>query len=82
MPPTNPSFTYRTLEQRLRQSGDWEEGRSFDARALQERLDQAIEALDVSQARREVAPFARNPLALEVWSQGFFRDVTSRIRIV
>lgn len=78
----HPELRLAHLEQRLRQSGDWEEGRPFDAATLRERLDQAIGALDVSQARREVAPFVRNPLALEVWSQEFFRDVASRIRIV
>lgn len=78
----HPGLHLAHLEQRLRQSGDWKERRPFDAAALQERLDQAIGALDVSQARREVAPFVRNPLALEVWSQEFFRDVASRIRII
>jgi predicted nucleotidyltransferase component of viral defense system len=78
----HPELHLAHLEQRLRQSGDWDEGRPFDATALQERLEQAIGALDVSQARRDVAPFVRNPLALEVWSQEFFRDVTGRIRIV
>jgi predicted nucleotidyltransferase component of viral defense system len=78
----HPELRLAHLEQRLRQSGDWEEGRPLDAATLRERLDQAIGALDVSQARREVAPFVRNPLALEVWSQEFFRDVASRIRIV
>jgi hypothetical protein len=69
-------------KQRMRQAGDWEEARPFDAVSLQERLNQSIGALDVNQARREVSPFVRNPQALEVWSQEFFRDVAGRIRIV
>ena len=43
---------------------------------------QAVEALSVEQARREVEPFVKTPDALEVWSRDFFNDVIGRIEFV
>lgn len=78
----HPELHLSHLEQRMRQSGDWRGNRPLDSASLQERLDLAIVALDVNQARREVASFVRNPQALKVWSKEFFRDVAGRIRTV
>jgi hypothetical protein len=38
-----------------------------------------IEKLDVSQARKEVEPFVKDPEALTIWSREFFHDVMRRI---
>ncbi len=78
----HPELHLRHLEQRMRQSGDWKGRRELDPESFRERLGQAIDALDVNQARREVAPFVRHPQSLEVWSQEFFRDVAGRLRFV
>ncbi|MCX5855938.1 MAG: hypothetical protein NTZ24_15455 [Deltaproteobacteria bacterium] len=43
---------------------------------------EAVNKLDVNQARREVEPFVKNPDALEVWSREFFQDVVRRIVVV
>jgi hypothetical protein len=43
---------------------------------------EAVDKLDVSQARGEVEPFVKNPDALEVWSREFFQDVVGRIVVV
>jgi hypothetical protein len=45
-------------------------------------MHNAIERLDVDQARREVEPFVSNPDSLEIWSRDFFRDVATRIQFV
>jgi hypothetical protein len=45
-------------------------------------MQNAIDRLDVNQARREVEPFVGNPDSLEIWSRDFFRDVASRIQFV
>jgi hypothetical protein len=34
----------------------------------------AIKELDVELARNEVAPFAKNPEALEVWTREFYQE--------
>ena len=44
--------------------------------------EKVIEKLDVTQARREVEPFVKDPEALTVWSRDFFRDVMRRIVFV
>lgn len=68
------------LEQRMRQSGHWAEETPFTTEALREFLLQAINQLNVDQARNEVLPFVRDPAALEVWSREFFADITKRIQ--
>ena len=40
---------------------------------------EAVDKLDVNQARREVEPFVKKTDALEVWSREFFQDVVKRI---
>jgi predicted nucleotidyltransferase component of viral defense system len=68
------------LEQRMRQSGHWQEAASLGPEEFMGLMTGAIERLDVDQARKEVLPFVRNPQALELWSREFFLDVIRRIR--
>ena len=45
-------------------------------------LANAVNHLDVDQARKEVEPFIKNPENLSIWSRDFFLDVASRIKFV
>jgi hypothetical protein len=45
-------------------------------------LTDAVEELDVGQAREEVSRFVQDPATLEVWSRDFFLDVAGRVRTV
>ncbi|MFH0914867.1 MAG: nucleotidyl transferase AbiEii/AbiGii toxin family protein [bacterium] len=74
-----PELRLSHLEQRMLQSGDWTGPGVLVGDALKQLLDDAIEALDVERARRDVEPFVRDPAALRVWSKKFFRDVADRI---
>jgi predicted nucleotidyltransferase component of viral defense system len=74
-----PSLHLSHLESRMRQSGDYEGGAPLTAEVLQDLLRRAIDALDVEQARNEVAPFTRDQRALEIWSRDFFRQIVGRI---
>jgi len=78
----HPELHLLHLEHRMRQSGDWEGDDPLDETAFHDRFERAILALDVGQARREVAPFVRHPQSLDVWSKKFFRDIAGRIRFV
>ena len=78
----HPELHLAHLEQRMRQSGDWKGQADLTDEAFRERLDEAIDALDVNQARAEVEPFVKNPDAMIVWSRDFFREVAGRIRTV
>jgi hypothetical protein len=42
-------------------------------------LFEAIDRLDVNQARKDVAPFVKDQRMLALWSHDFFKDVASRI---
>jgi predicted nucleotidyltransferase component of viral defense system len=78
----HPELRLGHLEQRMRQSGHWTESTPLGGDALRQLLHDAIDALDVEQARREVEPFVRDPVALQVWSKEFFRDVAGRILFI
>jgi hypothetical protein len=75
----HPEVRIAHLESRMRQSGDYRGDRPLTPESLQNLLRQAVETLDVDKARREVAPFIKDQLALDVWSPHFFRDVVKRI---
>lgn len=68
------------LEERARQSGDWEGGK-LDTTALQLLLAERIDSLDLSSARQDVLPFIRTSQQLDIWSASYFMDLTRRIQI-
>lgn len=78
----HPQLNLYHLEQRIRQTGQW----SGDARLTRERFDElindAIDRLDLDQARQDVAPLVKDRQVLAIWSKEFFRDVAARIVIV
>ena len=74
-----PKVRIGHLESRMRQSGDYQDDEQLTPDRLQHLLRQAVEDLDVEQARREVAPFIVDQHALGVWSQDFFRQIIPRI---
>lgn len=78
----HPRLHLAHLEQRMRQSGDWEQAEPLSADGFKTLVDRAIENLDVAQVRKEVEPFVKHPEGLAVWSKAFFRDVAGRIEVV
>ena len=70
------------LEQRMRQSGHWQGEGPLMEEAFWGLLDQAIDSLNVDQARKEVEVFVQDPAVLAVWSRDFFHDIVHRIRVV
>jgi hypothetical protein len=78
----HPRLHVAHLEQRMRQSGDWTAPDALDRRALMARLRDAIDRLDVRQARTEVTPFVRDRASLDLWSQDFFHQIVERIEPV
>jgi hypothetical protein len=78
----HPEIHLSHLEERMRQSGHWESEGPLDVVSFNDLLLQAIENLDVDQAREEVLPFVREPAALDVWSRDFFTEVMKRVQLV
>lgn len=76
----HPQLHVSHLQERMRQSGHWSnEGLSFvDVGNF---LRDAIQTLDVSQARRDVRPFIRDPKMLDIWSIDFFMSLVDRIEM-
>jgi hypothetical protein len=54
----------------------------MDKKSLIDLVRPAIKELDVEQTRKELAPFVKNPKALEVWTREFFLDVVGRMVFV
>jgi len=77
-----PEVRIRHLESRMRQSGDYLGDEPLTPDRLQHLLRQAVDYLDVEQARREVAPFIVDQRALDVWSRDFFRQIIHRIVLI
>lgn len=78
----HPELHLSHLEQRMRQTNNWSNGQSLSIADLTDLLFEAIDRLDVNQARKDVAPFVKDQEMLALWSKDFFRDVVSRIRVV
>jgi hypothetical protein len=77
----HPQLHLGHLEQRMRQSGHWQGTAPLTAEALFGLVDQAIDRLNVEQARKEVEVFVRDPGSLAVWSRDFFHDIARRIEL-
>ena len=76
----HPQLHIAHLEQRMRQSGDWKSSEPMTAEMFTTLIMEAIDNLNVDQARREVEPFVKNSDALIVWSQEFFKEIAGRIQ--
>ncbi len=72
----------RHLEARMRQSGHYTDPDPLSPQRLSGLLVEAVNRLDVDQAREEVSRFVSDPQSLSLWSTDFFRDVAARIRTV
>jgi predicted nucleotidyltransferase component of viral defense system len=77
----HPLLNLGHLEQRMRQTGHWSGELSLSQAAFTDLLFEAIDQLDVNQARKDVAPFVKDQQMLALWSHDFFSDVASRIRV-
>ena len=75
----HPEARIRHLESRMRRTGDYQGDQPLTPARLQHLLRQAVDDLDVEQARREVAPFIRDRRTLEVWSRDFFKNIIKRV---
>ncbi len=78
----HPELHLRHLEERMRQTGDWNSIEELTSEAFFSILHAAVDALDIDKAREEVSPFIKDPEVLSIWSRDFFHDIASRIKLV
>jgi len=65
----------------MRQSGHWQQKERLGKKELTVLLTNAIQTLNIEQAKRDVAPFVYDTETLDVWSREFFQDICSRIEM-
>jgi len=75
----HPHLHLKHLEQRMIQSSHLKETERLIPEKLSAYAEKAIDRMDVTQARKEVEPFVKDPETLTVWSRDFFGDATKRI---
>ncbi len=78
----HPELHLEHLRERMIQTGHWNRKDPLAKDKFYKLAEDAVDKLEVNQARKEVEPFVRNPEALEVWSKEFFRDIFRRIKFV
>lgn len=75
----HPQLHLNHLAERMVQSGDWPSGEALTPEKFISLAREAVDRLDVDQARREAEPFVKTPESLTVWSAAFFHDIVNRI---
>ena len=70
------------LNMRLRQSGFLQDGAALDESGLQDVLCQRFEAIDFSDAARDVEPFIEDADQLRLWGADFFKQITEGLTVV
>lgn len=68
------------LEQRLRQTSGWTMKRNLRQTDLLNLLEEKISSLDVTAAKKDVAPFLKDKATLDLWSKDFFRSLLTRLK--
>lgn len=64
------------LEQRMRQSGHWNQNESISEEQLKKMLLERFAVVDFVQAKQDVIPFIKDPQNLNIWSKEFFIGIT------
>jgi len=77
-----PRLHITHLEQQMRQTGHWTKDGPPSPGDLNQLIENAIENLNVDQVRKEVEPFVKNPMNLEIWSHLFFRELVKKIQVI
>lgn len=74
------SVNLRHLEARLAQSGYIGIDKKISLDDVKEMLNSRFEQIDFEQAKQDVLPFVRNPDALALWSDDFFKGITQSMK--
>jgi hypothetical protein len=70
------------LQQRMEQTGHWDESETLDLPALTKRLQERFDEVDFEQAKADVRPFIQDDAELALWSPEFFRSLLDRLTAV
>ena len=67
------------LETRMKQSGHFSKNQRLTQEKLIGLLKDKISKLDVTAAKKDVLPMLKDPASIDVWSKGFFAELTDKI---
>lgn len=77
----HPVINLLHLEERMKASGDLSIHETLSHDSLKQLLFEAIDSLDIDNAKKDVIPFVRNPWNIDLWSKDFFRAGVDRIQL-
>ena len=64
------------MEERMKQTGHLKRHEGLIAKDVREMLEDKFTSINYEQAKQDVMPFVKDPLALNLWSSGFFNSIT------
>lgn len=67
------------LEERMRQSGHYDDSRPLTGDTLKLMIHQKIDKLDIEMAKQDIFTFIKDPGEVDIWSDNFFRAVTEKL---
>lgn len=70
------------LEQRLRQSEGWTSEAAMTENDVHAMLRKRFSELNIEAAKRDVAPFLRDPAAIDLWSNNFFVSLLGKLKCI
>ena len=76
----NSPVNMEHLRQRLIDSGVLTENDDFNDAVMKEMLYRRFDLIDFESAKEDVRPFIKDKGSLELWSAGFFKQITDTIR--
>lgn len=74
------SLNTEHLKARLVQSGVWNAGDPFTVADAKDLLRARFDAIDYAQAKEDVSPFIKDKATLDLWSAGFFKQITEGLK--
>ena len=60
----------------MKQTGHLKRHERLTPQLVRELLEDKFTSLNYEQAKQDVMPFVKDPLALNLWSSGFFNSIT------
>ncbi len=76
----NAAFNLKHLQARLVQAGFIEDGQTITLDDVKALLNKRFDSIDYEDAKKDVIPFIKDPLALNVWSKDFFKAITQNLK--
>lgn len=76
----NATFNLKHLQARLEQAKFIESGQTITLDDVKTLLNKKFDSIDYEDAKKDVFPFIKNPNALNIWSEDFFKAITQNLK--